>query len=109
MGSICYSWNDCPYSWMDSPFTWKEACVIQKIVEFGAGISPRNRKKLRELSDDEKETLISLFVRLEVDELVFETNVNKNKNTKVKVKLKDVEILMKEQKNIKVDVKIIND
>lgn len=109
MRSICYSWNDCPYSWMDSPFTWKEACVIEKIVGFGTAISPSKRKKLRDLSDDEKETLINLFVRLNVDELVFETNVNKNKNTKVKVKLKDVEILMKEQKNIKVDVKIIND
>ena len=40
---------------------------------------------------------------------MFETNVNKSKNTKVKVKLKDVEVLMKEQKNIKVDVTIIKD
>ena len=108
MGSICYSWNDCPFTWMESPFTWKEACVIQKIVEFGAGISPRNRKKLKELSDDEKQTLISLFVRLNVDELVFETNVNKNKNTKVKVKMKDVRMAMTEQKKVSVNIKINN-
>jgi hypothetical protein len=38
---------------MDSPFTWKEACVIQKIVEFGTAISPRKREKLKELTDDE--------------------------------------------------------
>jgi hypothetical protein len=47
-----------------------------------------------------------LFVKLNVDEIIFETNVNKNKNKKVKVKLKDVEILMKEQKFIKVNIKI---
>ena len=110
MGSICYSWDDTPFAWMETPFTWKEGCVIQKIVEGGGGgPSPRVRERLKKLTDDEKQTLIGLFVRLNVDELVFETNVNKNKNTKVKVKLKDVEVLMKEQKNIKVDVTIIKD
>ena len=108
MGSICYSWDDTPFAWMETPFTWKEGCVIQKIVAAG-GIGPRIRKKMKELREDEVATLIGLFVRLNVDELVFETNVNKNKNTKVKVKLKDVEILMKEQKNIKVGVTNIKD
>ena len=109
MGSICYSWDDTPFAWMDTPFTWQEGCVIQKIVESGGvgGPSPRVRERLKKLTDDEKQTLIGLFVRLDVDEIVFETTANKSKNTKVKVKLKDVEILMKEQKNIKVDV-IIN-
>jgi hypothetical protein len=111
MGSICYSWNDTPFAWMDTPFTWKEGCVIQKIIENvgDGGPSPRVRERLKTLTDDEKQTLIGLFIRLDVDELVFETKVNKNKNTKVKVKLKDVEVLMKEQKNIKVDVTIIKD
>lgn len=110
MGSICYSWDDTPFSWMETPFTWKEGCVIQKIVEGGVGgPSPRVRERLKKLTDDEKQTLIGLFVRLEVDEIVFETNVNKTKNNKVTVKLKDVEVLMKEQKNIKVDVTIIKD
>jgi hypothetical protein len=106
MGSICYSWDDTPFAWMDTPFTWKEACVIQKIVAVG-GIGPRIRKKMKELRKDEVATLIGLFVRLDVDEIEFETRVNKTKNNKVTVRLKDVEILMKEQKNIKVDVKII--
>jgi hypothetical protein len=95
---------------MDTPFTWKEGCVIQKIINTGVGgPSPRVRERLKKLTDDEKQTLIGLFVRLDVDEIVFETNVNKTKNTKVSVKLKDVEVLMKEQKNIKVDVTIIKD
>jgi len=108
MGSICYSWNDTPFAWMDTPFTWKEGCVIQKIIAAG-GIGPRIRKKMKELRKDEVATLIGLFVRLDVDEIVFETKVNKTKNNKVTVKLKDVEVLMKEQKNIKVDVTIIKD
>ena len=108
MGSICYSWNDTPFAWMDTPFTWKEGCVIQKIIAAG-GIGPRIRKKMKELRKDEVATLIGLFVRLDVDEIVFETKVNKTKNNKVTVKLKDVEVLMKEQKNIKVDVTILKD
>jgi len=108
MGSICYSWDDTPFAWMETPFTWKEACVIEKIVAAG-GIGPRIRKKMKELRKDEVATLIGLFVRLDVDEIVFETKVNKTKNNQVTVKLKDVEILMKEQKNIKVDVTIIKD
>lgn len=106
MGSICYSWDDTPFAWMDTPFTWKEGCVIQKIVAAG-GIGPRIRKKMKELRQDEVATLIGLFVRLDVDEIEFETRVNKTKNNKVTVKLKDVEILMKEQKYIKVNVSII--
>jgi len=106
MGSICYSWDDTPFAWMETPFTWKEACVIQKITAAG-GVGPRIRKRMKELREDEVATLIGLFVRLDVDEIEFETKVNKTKNTKVKVKLKDVELLMKEQKNIKVGVTII--
>lgn len=107
MGSICYSWNDTPFAWMETPFTWKEGCVIQKIINTGdGGPSPRVRERLKKLTDDEKQTLIGLFVRLNVDEIVFETKVNKSKNTNVSVKLKDVEVLVKEQKNIKVDVVI---
>lgn len=111
MGSICYSWDDAPFAWMETPFTWAEGCVIKKIVEPSGvgGPSPRVRERLKKLTDDEKRTLIGLFVRLDVDELVFETKVNKTKNTKVKVKLKDVEVLMKVEKNIKVDVSINKD
>ena len=103
MSSICYSWDDTPFTWKETPFTWKEGCVIEKLISYG---TTKVKDRLKKLTDSEKQTLIRLFVKLNVDEIIFETNVNKNKNKKVKVKLKDVEILMKEQKFIKVNIKI---
>jgi hypothetical protein len=103
MSSICYRWDDTPFPWNECPFTWKEGCIIEKLV--GYGTAPI-RERIKKLTVDEKETLIKLFVRLDVEELIFETTQNKSKNKKVKVKLKDVEVLMKEQKIIKVNVKI---
>ena len=112
MQSVCYSWDDAPYTWMETPFTWAEGCVISKIINTigppRRGISKITRKKIKELNQEEKEVLINLFVRLEVDEIVFETNVNKNKNTKVKVKMKDVRMAMTEQKKVSVNIKINN-
>jgi hypothetical protein len=108
MSSICYSWNDAPYKWSEAPFTWKEGCVIEKLVNgpVAGGSSFIKKRRLKKLDDEEKEILINLFVRLEVDEIVIEKRINKNKNSQVKIRLKDVEILMKEQKNIKVNIKI---
>jgi hypothetical protein len=103
MASVCYAWDDTPFKWLETPFTWKEGCVIEKLV--GYGTAPV-KDRIKKLTDEEKQVLIELFVRLEVDEIVFEKRVNKNKNTKVKIKLSDVQMLMKEQKIIKVDVKI---
>ena len=107
MATVCYSWDDAPFKWMETPFTWAEGCIIEKIVG-GYGAIPRRKviERLTNLTDEEKETLIQLFVRLDTEEIHFEKRVNKNKNTKVKVKLKDVQLLMKEQRFIKVNVKI---
>lgn len=106
MSSVCYRWDDTPFKWMETPFTWREGCVIEKLLRGAGGMQSIKKHRLKELDDEEKQVLINLFVRLEVDEIVFEKRVNKNKNTKVKIKLKDIEILMKEQKNISVNVKI---
>ena len=107
MATICYAWNDAPFAWIDTPFTWAEGCVIEKIVGGGGSISSQTiRKRLKDLPKDEKEILINLFVRLEVDEIQFEKKINKNKNTKVKIKLTDIEMSLKEQRFIKVNVKI---
>jgi len=106
MSTICYIWNDAPYKWSEAPFTWKEGCVIEKLVKGAGGSSFIKKRKLNKLDEDEKETLINLFVRLEVDEIVIEKRNKKHKNTQVKIKLKDVEMLMKEQKIIKVNIKI---
>ena len=106
MATICYAWDDAPYAWIDTPFTWAEGCVIEKLITGAGGSisSLRMRERLDALPEDEKQILIGLFVRLNVDEIEFEKRVNKNKNTKVKIKLKDVELSLKEQKNIKVNI-----
>ena len=107
MATICYKWDDAPYAWIDTPFTWAEGCVIEKIVQNKAGgPSEKVRNRLKKLSDEEKKILIGLFVRLEVDEIVFEKRMNKQKNTKVKIKLSDIELKEKVQKYINVNVKI---
>jgi hypothetical protein len=97
MATICYAWDDAPYAWLDTPFTWAEGCVIQKLVSGGG-------ERLDALPEEDKEVLIGLFVRLNVDEIEFEKRSNKNKNTKVKIKLKDVEVSLKEQRNVKVNI-----
>jgi hypothetical protein len=105
MATICYAWDETPYAWLDTPFTWAEGCIIQKIVGSGGSISSfKIRERLDALPDEDKEVLIGLFVRLNVDEIQFETTSNKNKNTKVKIKLKDVEVSLKEQRNVKVNI-----
>jgi hypothetical protein len=113
MATVCYKWSDAPFAWMETPFTWAEGCIIAKIVEnIGAGGMQsirRFREKIKELTKEEKEVLIKLFVRLEVDEIEIEKKVNKNKNTKVKIKLKDIEVAMAQEKFIKVNVKINED
>ena len=105
MATICYAWDDAPYAWLDTPFTWAEGCVVEKLLGGGGAISSyKIRERLNALPEEDKETLIGLFVRLNVDEIEFETKVNKNKNTKVKIKLKDVEVSLKEQRNVKVNI-----
>jgi len=108
MATICYRWDDAPYNWDNAPFTWQEACIIEKVVNGSerGGPSARVRNRLKNLDEDEKKILIGLFVRLEVDEIVFEKRVNKQKNTKVKIKLKDLEVKPSVEKNIKVNVKL---
>jgi hypothetical protein len=107
MATVCYSWDEAPFAWIDTPFTWAEGCVIEKLISGGVAIpSKKIRERLGVLDDDEKEILINLFIRLDVDEIQFEKRVNKNKNTKVKIKLSDVEMSIKEQRFIKVNVNL---
>jgi len=108
MAVVCYSWDDAPFAWIDTPFTWAEGCVIEKVIGgVGGAISSYEiRERLDALPEEDKEVLIKLFLRLDVDEIEFEKRVNKNKNTKVKIKLKDVELSIKEQSFIKVNVKL---
>lgn len=110
MALVCYSWDDTPFPWLETPFTWKEGCVIEKLIEGAGGMQSirRFREKIKELHTEEKKTLINLFLRLNVDEIVIEKKLSKTKNQKIKIKLKDVEMVLKEQKIISVNVKNIN-
>jgi hypothetical protein len=110
MALVCYAWDDTPFPWSDTPFTWKEGCVIEKLVQGAGGMQSirRFKEKIKELDKDEKETLINLFLRLEVDEIVIEKEMTKGKNKQIKIRLKDVEVLMKEQRFINVNVKNID-
>jgi len=103
MASICYSWDDTPFMWMETPFTWKEACVIEKLVNYG---TTKVKDRIKKLDDEERQVIIDLFMRLEVDEIVFEKKINKHKNSKVKIKLKDFDVTPAVQKNINVNIKI---
>jgi hypothetical protein len=91
MATICYAWDETPFAWIDTPFTWAEGCVIEKIIGNGGGSisSYKIRERLDALPEEDKEVLIKLFLRLDVDEIEFEKTVNKNKNIKVKLKLKE--------------------
>ena len=112
MATICYASDETPFAWIDTPFTWAEGCIIEKIISGGGGgaISSQTlRKRLKDLPEDEKEILINLFVRLNVDEIEFEKKVNKNKNTKVKIKLSDIEVKPSVERIVKVNVKINDD
>jgi hypothetical protein len=111
MATICYAWDETPFVWIDTPFTWAEGCIIEKIISGGGGAisSQTIRKRLKDLPEDEKEILIGLFVRLDIDELQFERKVNKNKNTKVKIKLSDIEVKQSTERIVKVNVKINED
>lgn len=111
MATICYAWNETPFAWIDTPFTWAEGCVIEKVIGGGGGAisSQTIRKRLNDLPEDDKEVLIGLFLRLNVDEIEFERTVNKNKNTKVKIKLSDIDVKPSIEKIVKVNIKINED
>jgi hypothetical protein len=91
---------------LDTPFTWAEGCIIEKLLGNAGGAisSYKIRERLDALPEKDKEVLIGLFVKLNVDEIEFENKTNKNKNTKVKIKLKDIEVSLKEQRNINVNI-----
>lgn len=111
MATICYAWDETPFAWIDTPFTWAEGCIIEKVIGGGGGsISSQTiRKRLNALPEEEKEILIQLFLRLNVDEIEFEKKLNRNKNTKVKIKLSEIDLKPSVEKIVKVNVKINED
>ena len=105
---FCYTWANADQVWDTSILTWAEFCIIIPIVTptaAGGGTSiAAIRKKIKELDPEDKKIIIGLFTRLEVDEIVFEKRENKQKNKMVKIKISDVDVTIKESKNISVKI-----
>ena len=101
MATICYAWDDADFSWVNANITWVEGCLISEIQ--GAIGSPR--KILKKMSEDEKRILIGLMVKLEKEsgeDITIRSNKSKNQN--IKVKIKDMELFIKELREIKVKI-----
>ena len=102
MATFCYTWDNADVFWNTVELTWAEFCVVKKALGVVSG--SQNRKLKKELTDEEQQTIIDLFVRIKDQDIEFEKRMNKHKNKKTKVRIKDVEMLLREAK--KIDVKI---
>ena len=100
MATFCYTWDNADVFWNTVELTWAEFCVVEKALGVVGGY--RNQRLRKELTNDEQQIIIDLFVRIMDQDVEFEKRMNKNK--KAKVTIKDVEILLREAK--KIDVKI---
>lgn len=99
---ICYSWSDAEFSWRTADFTWREACVIQKIVsEKGSGRANIHKDIYKKLTSEEKDVLIGLIVRINENGYIYNIDEKKNKNYQIKVTSKDVQLFIKELREIK--------
>jgi len=99
----CYTWDDAPFSWLEANITWIEGCIIQKIQE-----QPKYVKRIdhfKKLKEEEKKVIIGLITRIkrekQEDQVI---TSNKTKNKKVKVTIKDIELFIKEVREIKVKI-----
>lgn len=104
MAQQCFTWNNAPLIWFEANITWKEACVISEIVsELTKGVKPETH--LKKMDKKDKDVLIKLMTRIQT-EYNNEITINsaKTKNKKVKVTIKDMEIFIKEIKEIYVKV-----
>lgn len=107
---FCYTWDDADVYWNTVELTWAEFCITKKAEEIvkGAGGSITRKRRLRdELTDEEQDIIINLFVRISQNDVEFEKRMNKHKNKDAKVTIDTVEFLLKEAK--KIDVKIFMD
>lgn len=102
MATFCYTWDNADVFWNTVELTWAEFCVIDKAIGVIGGY--KNKRLKDELTDEEQQTIINLFVRIKEQDIEFEKRINKHKNKKAKVTIKDVEMLLREAK--KIDVKI---
>jgi|APGre2960657404_1045060.scaffolds.fasta_scaffold19661_2 hypothetical protein len=101
----CLTWNDAELPWNSADVTWEEACVIIKIIGQIAG-SNNYRPKIS-LTPKEKRILIGLIVKLKENESIYSVDLKKEKNNKIKVTSKDINLFLKELKEIKITAQIL--
>lgn len=101
MAIFCYTWDNADVYWNTVELTWAEFCVVDKAIGVIGG---KGKTLKKELTPEEQQTIINLFVRIKEQDVEFEKRISKHKNKKAKVTIKDVEILLREAK--KIDVKI---
>lgn len=101
---ICYKWSDAPLEWLEANITWQEACLIAEIAEaIVKGVKPE--RHLKKMDKKDKDILIHLITRIKTEQLEELTVKSaKTKNKKVKVTIKDMEIFIKEIRDIKVKI-----
>lgn len=107
MAVFCYTWDNADVYWNTVELTWAEFCIVDKAIGVVGGSQNQQLKRRRlkdELTEEEQQIIINLFVRVMEQDKVYEKRINKHKNNKVDVTIDDVEILLREAK--KVDVKI---
>ena len=105
MATFCYTWDNADVYWNTVELTWAEFCVVEKSIGVVGGSQNRHLKK--ELTKEEQDIIINLFVKISQQDIEFEKRMNKHKNKKAKVTIDTVEILLREAK--KIDVKIFMD
>jgi hypothetical protein len=107
MAVFCYTWDNADVYWNTVELTWAEFCIVDKAVEIVSGSRNqqlRRRKLKDELTEEEQQIIINLFVRVTEQDKVYEKRINKHKNKKVDVTIDDVEILLREAKKIDVSI-----
>lgn len=82
----CFTWSEADFLWNLNDFTWNEVCVLIKIITplGGAPLEDINR-----LTEKEKETLITLVLRIKG-----ETIKQTKKKKRYKVTAKDIDLVV---------------
>lgn len=105
MAVFCYTWDNADVYWNTVELTWAEFCIVDKALNIVSGSRNQQLKRLKdELTEDEQQVIINLFVRVAEQDKIYEKRVNKHKNKKVNVTIDDVEILLREAKKVHVSI-----
>jgi hypothetical protein len=107
MAQICYAWDNAVYAWNQIELTWREFCVIQRLIGGQKTIYAKKRHpKKPELSEEEREILIGLLVRIKNEDFDFSEEFLKNKKIDISINVDDVEMTIEDPKEIKIKIRL---